>query len=98
MTVRMGGVDQHVQCSCRPLITWGLATLYLIFSLIVTVDYSVSRNYPVNMVKAKRWALVRQFHGIPKEEDFRLEEEELPALKQGGMYTFSMYSSLFHCT
>ena len=37
------------------------------------------------MVKAKKWIKSTEFTGMPTVENFRLEEEELPALKDGGM-------------
>lgn len=46
------------------------------------------------MVKAKRWALVNQFHGVPKEEDLRLEEENIPELKQGEVLIEALYVSV----
>ena len=36
------------------------------------------------MVVAKKWVLKQHFVGEPKEEDLQLEEEELPALQDGG--------------
>lgn len=36
------------------------------------------------MVKAKKYILVRHFDGLPKKEDLKIVEEELPALKDGG--------------
>ena len=38
----------------------------------------------VNMVKAKVFRYVSAFDGLPKEENLRLEEFELPPLKDGG--------------
>ena len=36
------------------------------------------------MVKAQVWIKVREFSGVPTKDDFKLVEEELPALKDGG--------------
>ena len=36
------------------------------------------------MVKAKKWVKIKEFVGMPKMEDLRLEEEELPELKNRG--------------
>lgn len=33
---------------------------------------------------AKKWIYARAFDGEPKPEDFRLEEEVMPAIKDGG--------------
>ena len=38
------------------------------------------------MVKARKWILVKHFEGFPKDSDLKLVEEELPALKDGGIY------------
>ena len=38
------------------------------------------------MVKAKVWIKHREFSGSPAREDFKLVEEDLPELKDGGMY------------
>ena len=38
----------------------------------------------VNMVKAKVFRYVSAFDGLPKEENLKLEEFELPPLKDGG--------------
>lgn len=36
------------------------------------------------MVKAKKIIFAKRFDGLPKVTDFRLEEETLPELKNGG--------------
>lgn len=36
------------------------------------------------MVKSKNLLIVKHFEGEPKESDFKLVEEELPPLKDGG--------------
>lgn len=36
------------------------------------------------MVQAKKIIFAKRFEGMPKVTDFRLEEENLPALKDGG--------------
>lgn len=37
------------------------------------------------MVKAKRFVYAKRFDGEPKPDDFKLEEEDLPELQDGGM-------------
>ena len=44
----------------------------------------MSRGDTDIMVKGKCWVKHKEFSGIPKLEDFKLVEEELPALKDGG--------------
>ena len=39
-------------------------------------------------MKAKKWVLVQHFQGEPKDENLRLEEEELRPLKQGGIVIY----------
>jgi hypothetical protein len=39
------------------------------------------------MVKTKKFIFARRFVGEPKEDDFRVVEEELPPLKEGGKIT-----------
>ena len=39
------------------------------------------------MVKAKKYILGKLFDGEPKESDIKLQEEELPPLKDNGKYT-----------
>ena len=51
--------------------------------LVSKFDF-LSAEYNKTMVKARRFVLARTVVGFPKESDFRLEEEELPALKDGG--------------
>ena len=36
------------------------------------------------MVKGKKFVLGNKLKGVPQESNFKLEEEELPALKDGG--------------
>lgn len=43
----------------------------------------LSRNL-ATMVKTKKFIYAKVFDGEPKETDFKLVEEELPALKDGG--------------
>ena len=40
------------------------------------------------MVKSKNFLIVKHFEGEPKESDFKLVEEELPPLKDGGETRF----------
>lgn len=42
-----------------------------------------SRHF-ATMVKTKKFIYAKAFEGEPKETDFKLVEEELPALKDGG--------------
>ena len=42
------------------------------------------------MVKAKKYILAKQFDGEPKASDIKLEEEELPPLKENGKYIISI--------
>ena len=37
------------------------------------------------MIKLKKWIKAREFSGLPNPDDFKLEEEELPELEDGGM-------------
>jgi len=46
------------------------------------------------MVKAKKFVLEKVFQGFPKETDFRLEEEELPSVKNGEFLAEAVYLSL----
>ena len=43
------------------------------------------------MIKSKKWVKAREFSGLPNPEDFKLEEEELPELKDGGMKEILSY-------
>lgn len=43
----------------------------------------LSRNF-ATMVKTKKFIYAKAFVGEPKESDFQLVEQELPALKDGG--------------
>ena len=36
------------------------------------------------MVKAKMWIKAKEFSGTPTKENFKLVEEDLPELKDGG--------------
>ena len=36
------------------------------------------------MVKARKYVLRSHFSGLPKREDLKIVEEELPAIKDGG--------------
>lgn len=38
------------------------------------------------VVVAKKFVYIRRFEGEPKQADFRLEEETLPDLKDGGNF------------
>ena len=39
--------------------------------------------------KAKKWVLVKHFEGEPKDSDLQLTEEDLPEVKDGGMWFFT---------
>jgi len=46
-------------------------------------------------MKAKKWVLVKHFHGEPQDDNLELVEEELPELKQNGFnstYKFNLPS------
>ena len=38
-------------------------------------------------VKGQRWLMIKRFDGVPKDEDMKLEEFELPKIKDGGNIT-----------
>lgn len=40
----------------------------------------------LTMVQAKKFIYTKRFDGLPKLTDFRLEEETLPALSDGGKF------------
>ena len=48
-------------------------------------------------MKAQKWTLVKHFEGFPKDTDLKLEEEDLPELKDGGMLLnhFNHFSKSF---
>ncbi|XP_049834707.1 prostaglandin reductase 1-like isoform X2 [Schistocerca gregaria] len=46
------------------------------------------------MVKARKIVLARSFQGEPRPEDFRVEEEELPPLKDGQILAEAVYFSV----
>ncbi|XP_046354399.2 prostaglandin reductase 1-like [Haliotis rufescens] len=46
------------------------------------------------MVKAKKWILATKFDGEPKDSNFKLEEEDLPALKDGEFICDAVYLSV----
>lgn len=46
----------------------------------------MNQCFQFKMVMAKKIIYVSRFHGEPKLDNFQLEEEELPALKDGGNY------------
>lgn len=51
---------------------------------------NISRHF-ATMVKTKKFIYAKAFVGEPKETDFKLVEEELPALKDGGNYNLIVY-------
>lgn len=58
-----------------------LSTVRSVLNKLTGVE--VSRNF-ATMVKTKKFIYAKVFDGEPKETDFKLVEEELPALKDGG--------------
>lgn len=40
--------------------------------------------FQLKMVKAKKYIYARHFHNEPNLDNFKLEEEDLPELKDGG--------------
>ncbi|KAK9886581.1 hypothetical protein WA026_017510 [Henosepilachna vigintioctopunctata] len=46
------------------------------------------------MVKAKKFVLINQFSGFPKESDVEIQEEELPEIKDGEFLCESLYISV----
>lgn len=61
-------------------------TLYKQFSLSIfaNIEPSVYLFFLKTMVTAKKFIYAKRFEGLPKVTDFRLEEEILPDLKDGG--------------
>ena len=43
------------------------------------------------MVKAKTWVKLREFSGTPTKDDFKLVEENLPELKDGGRVVLFLF-------
>ena len=54
------------------------------FEVVLSLSFSVK----VKIVRAKYWIKAQNFSGQPKPEDFKLVEEELPELKNGGKTFF----------
>ena len=54
------------------------------FAVSVGRSLSVRQYSSSTMVGAKKFMNVSRFSGEPKLTDFKLEEEQLPALKDGG--------------
>ena len=46
------------------------------------------------MVKAKSWVKLREFSGTPTKDDFKLVEEDLPELKDGGTVILFLFHKL----
>ncbi|CAB3385250.1 Hypothetical predicted protein [Cloeon dipterum] len=46
------------------------------------------------MVKTKKWILAKKFDGKPKNDDFKLVEEELPPVKDGEVLLEALYFSV----
>ena len=42
-------------------------------------------------VKCRKWILKSHFCGAPKREDLEIVEVELPAIKDGGQFSFSLF-------
>ena len=53
------------------------------------IGSSVSLGLQSNFakMKAQKWILANHFEGFPKDSDLVLQNEELPALKDGGKYS-----------
>ena len=49
------------------------------------------------MVKAKRFSLVRHFEGLPTKDNFKLEDQELPELKDDGKKRNEIINSMIIC-
>lgn len=48
--------------------------------------------------KAQKYVLTKYFQGEPKKTDFKIVEEELPELKEGGILLFRNLCTLSLCT
>ena len=46
------------------------------------------------MVKAKSWIKLREFSGTPTKNDFKLAEEDLPEIKDGGAVILFLFHKL----
>lgn len=57
------------------------------FKSLVPCIYRNIAQLSVNMVKTKKFILENHFVGEPKESDFQLVEEDLPALKDRGNFS-----------
>ena len=45
-------------------------------------------------LNGKEYVLIKQFHGLPSNENFQVKEYEVPALKDGGMIILSTTTAL----
>lgn len=58
---------------------------YRLDSMFMRSFLSVSRkSFSTDMVRAKKFIYAKRFEGEPKLTDFKLVEEELPELQEGG--------------
>lgn len=59
----------------------------MISKIITPIRCVVSRRFyssGASKVKAQKYVLTKYFQGEPKKSDFKIVEEELPELKEGG--------------
>lgn len=71
---------------------------------LMSLSISFPNNCPVShscprqriMVRAKTWILAKHFDGFPKDSDFELKVEELPAPRDGGEIIYFVSQILAH--
>lgn len=62
---------------------------YFVFIFELVVGWSRRSMLKRTMVQAKKFIYAKRFDGLPKLSDFKLEEEALPELKDGGNVKFA---------